>query len=93
MPFASSRSSSFAFFDAILINGAATKNETTVATATPAKTGSNPPFGAIAINANILPGEGVATSPAPNIVNTNIPDAPPAITANTSSGFINTYGK
>ena len=51
------------------------------------------PLGANAIIANILPGDGLATSPAPNIEIVNTPLAPPAITANTNAGFINTYGK
>jgi hypothetical protein len=41
----------------------------------------------------MLPGDGVATSPALNIVKISIPLAPPAITANKSIGFISTYGK
>ena len=86
-------SSSLNFLLAFLTNGAATTNDTAVEARTPAKTPINPPFGANAIKANILPGDGIATSPALKIENINIPAALPTIGAIINTGFINTYGK
>ena len=85
--------SSFIPLAAFLTNGAATTNETTVETTIPNNTGNNPPFGANAKIANTLPGDGVATNPALNIENTNIPAALPTIGANINTGFISIYGK
>ena len=65
-------------------------NDTAVETATPARIPIIPPFGANAIKANILPGDGVATNPALKIENTNIPAALPTIGAIINNGFINT---
>ena len=73
--------------------GNATANDTIVAAATPANTGRYPPFGHIASIAIILPGDAGAVNPAPNILFTNTPVAPPAIAANIKTGFINIYGK
>src|SRR6056297_2919053 len=87
---AASNFSSPGFF---FIKNEATTKDTAVEIVTPAMTGIKPPFGVIAINANILPGDGVATRPAPNKLKVKTPLAPPAITANTKIGFINTYGK
>ena len=78
------------FLAAFLTNGAATTNDTAVETATPARIPIIPPFGANAIKANILPGDGVATNPALKIENTNIPAALPTIGAIINNGFINT---
>jgi hypothetical protein len=41
----------------------------------------------------MLPGEGVATRPAPVIRNTTMPEAPPRMVAAIRRGFISTYGK
>ena len=88
--FASSKFSAPPFLAALLTNGAATINDTAVATKTPTNIPKTPPFGAKAISANILPGDAVATNPAPNIEKVNTPDAPPKIAAIIKIGFINT---
>ena len=41
----------------------------------------------------MLPGDGVATRPAPVTTAVATPDAPPAMAARISRGFISTYGK
>src|SRR6056297_2440816 len=50
-----------------------TKNETIADNAIPESTGIKLPGGVIAISAKILPGEGVATSPAPVTTKVNTP--------------------
>ena len=41
----------------------------------------------------MLPGDGVATRPAPVTMDVSTPAAPPAIVARIRRGFISTYGK
>ena len=72
---------------------AATNKATMVEVMTPAQTGNKPPFGAIAVNAMMEPGDGAATNPAPSKVKVATHVRPPAMTDNNSKGFIKTYGK
>src|SRR5699024_8123620 len=77
----------------ILIIGAATKNETIVATNTPPITPMYAPGAVIPRMAMIDPGDAGPVKAAFNSWKVNVPDTPPAITARNNKGFIITYGK
>ena len=60
---------------------------------TPKRTFISPPFGARAIIAKILPGDGGAIKPEPKTTFVKTPAIPPKITAANKNGFIKMYGK
>src|SRR5437899_1091095 len=70
-----------------------TTNDTTAPTRMPASTPKWPPRGVMANSAKMLPGEGVATRPAPVSTNTMSAAIPPAHMATIMIGCISTYGK
>ena len=74
-------------------SGSAAANEQQAPAAMPRSTGSAPPRGVIASSAKMLPGDGVATRPAPVTTNTKLAATPPAISARRLDGCIRTYGK
>jgi len=88
--FAASRASISSSVLSLLTITEAIRKDTTAPTVIPRITGRKPPFGVIASSANILPGDGVATSPALNNTKVKLAATPPPITASSSNGFIST---